>query len=120
MNKIIVYGISNCDTIKKTLDWYKAKSIEVEFYDFKKWGISTDKLNYWCSKVGYDVLLNKKSTTWRSLLKENQQKVTGQAEAIELMKTYTSVIKRPVIELNDHVLVGFNEDKFNELFSSKK
>lgn len=119
MNKIIVYGIPNCDTIKKTLDWYKAKNIAVEFYDFKKSGISKDKLTYWCNKVGYELLLNKKSTTWRSLAKEDQQKIIGQAEAIDLMAKYTSVIKRPVIELNDHVLVGFNETRYNELFSSK-
>ena len=58
MNKIIIYGIPNCDTIKKTLDWYKAKNIAVEFHDFKKTGISREKLSYWCTKVGYEILLN--------------------------------------------------------------
>ena len=116
MNKITVYGIPNCDTIKKTLDWYKHNNIEVEFYDFKKSGITKDKLKGWCAKVGYDVILNKKSTTWRSLSKETQQKITGEKEAIELMTAYTSVIKRPVIEINTNVLVGFNETKYNEIF----
>ncbi len=117
MNKIIVYGIPNCDTIKKTLDWYKKKNIDVEFHDFKKQGITKDKLAYWSQKVGYDILLNKKSTTWRSLPKEQQQKIIGEKEAIELMREYTSVIKRPVIEINGNVLVGFNEDKYNAIFS---
>lgn len=115
MNKITIYGIANCDTIKKTLDWYKNKNIAVEFHDYKKLGISKEKLAAWSKKLGYEVLLNKKSTTWRSLSKEEQQKVTGEAEAIKLMIQFTSVIKRPVIEINDHVLVGFNETNFNEI-----
>lgn len=114
MNKITIYGIANCDTIKKTLDWYKNKNIAVEFHEYKKLGISKDKLAAWCKKLGYEVLLNKKSTTWRSLSKEEQQKVTGEAEAITLMTQFTSLIKRPVIEINDHVLVGFNETNFKE------
>jgi arsenate reductase len=118
MNKIIVYGIPNCDTIKKTLDWYKKRNITVEFYDFKKSGITKEKLTAWCKKVGWEVLLNKKSTTWRSLAAEEQQKVTDEKEAVQLMRQYTSLIKRPVIEINNNVLVGFNEDKFNEIFAS--
>lgn len=117
MNKIIVYGIPNCDTIRKTLDWYRKRNIAVEFHDFKKLGITKEKLTWWCKKVGWEVLLNKKSTTWRSLTVEEQQKVTGEKAAIQLMMEYTSVIKRPVIEINDNVLVGFNETKYNEIFT---
>lgn len=114
MNKITIYGIANCDTIKKTLDWYKNKNIAVEFHDYKKLGISAEKLRVWSKKLGYEVLLNKKSTTWRSLSKEEQQKVTGEAEAIDLMTKFTSLIKRPVVEINDNVIVGFNEANFKD------
>ncbi len=114
MNKIIVYGIPNCDTIKKTLDWYKNKNIGVEFVDFKKPGITKEKLAYWCKKVGYEILLNKKSTTWRSLAIEMQQKIINEKAAIQLMQEYTSLIKRPVIEINNIVIVGFNETYFTK------
>ena len=114
MNKIIVYGIPNCDTIKKTLDWYKSKNIPVEFVDNKKAGITKEKLADWCKKVGYEVLLNKKSTTWRSLPVEVQQKIVNEKAAIQLMTEYTSIIKRPVIEINNNVIVGFNETYFTK------
>lgn len=117
MNKITIYGIANCDTIKKTLDWYKKRNIPVVFHDFKKSGIATHKLAAWCQQVGWEILLNKKSTTWRSLPVATQQQLTGEAAAIELMQQNTSLIKRPVIELNDRVMVGFNEATFNELFN---
>jgi arsenate reductase-like glutaredoxin family protein len=71
----------------------------------------------WCQQVGWEILLNKKSTTWRSLPIATQQQLTGEAAAIELMQQNTSLIKRPVIELNDRVMVGFNEANFNELFN---
>lgn len=114
MNKIIVYGIPNCDTVKKTLDWYKNKNIGVEFVDFKKSGITKEKLRYWSKKVGYEILLNKKSTTWRSLETATQQKIINEEAAIQLMLEYTSIIKRPVIEINDNVIVGFNETYFTK------
>lgn len=114
MNTIIVYGIPNCDTIKKTLDWYKKKNIPVEFHDYKKQGIKTEKLSHWCNEVGWEVLLNKKSTTWRSLSPADQQLVTNQSVAIKLMIEFPSIIKRPVIELNDKIMVGFNEKYFTK------
>ncbi|MEO7766389.1 MAG: Spx/MgsR family RNA polymerase-binding regulatory protein [Ferruginibacter sp.] len=114
MNTITVYGIPNCDTIKKTMDWYQRKNIRVDFYDFKKQGIKKDKLAQWCKFVGWEQLLNKKSTTWRSLPLEMQQKITGEKAAILLMMEYTSIIKRPVIEMNNKILVGFNDTYFTK------
>lgn len=114
MNIITVYGIANCDTIKKTLNWYKKNNIPVEFYDYKKQGVRKEKLAQWCKEVGWELLLNKKSTTWRSLLLEDQQKVTNEKMAIELMITYPSIIKRPVVEMNNKIIVGFNETYFTK------
>ncbi|MCW3092635.1 MAG: ArsC family reductase [Ferruginibacter sp.] len=114
MNTITVYGIPNCDIIKKTLDWYKSKNIQVDFYDYKKMGIKKDKLAQWCKTVGWELLLNKKSTTWRSLSLEQQEKITSEKAAIQLMTEYTSIIKRPVIEMNDKILVGFNDTFFTK------
>ena len=114
MNTITVYGISNCDIIKKTLNWYKKKNIPVDFYDYKKYGIKKEKLAEWCKEVGWELLLNKKSTTWRSLSLEDQQKVINEKMAIQLMMEYTSIIKRPVIEMNNKIIVGFNETYFTK------
>ena len=114
MHTIIVYGIPNCDTIKKTLDWYKKKNIRVEFHDYKKQGIKKEKLSQWCREVGWEVLLNKKSTTWRSLSLADQQLVTNEKVAVQLMIEYPSIIKRPVLEMNDKIMVGFNETYFTK------
>ncbi len=114
MNTIIVYGIPNCDTIKKTLDWYKKKNIPVDFHDYKKMGIKKEKLTQWCREVGWELLLNKKSTTWRSLPLEEQQMVANEKVAIQLMMQYPSIIKRPVVEMNNKLMVGFNETHFTK------
>ncbi len=107
MNKIIVYGIANCDTIKKTLDWYKKNNIAVEFHDYKKLGIAQTKMEDWCKQVGWQALLNKKSTTWRALPVEVKDKTIDEASAISTMRANTSLIKRPVIEINNNtILVG--------------
>lgn len=107
MNKIIVYGIANCDTIKKTLDWYKKNNISVEFHDYKKVGITQIKLEEWCKQVGWQALLNKKSTTWRALPDDVKEKTIDEAAAIGTMRANTSLIKRPVIEINNNtILVG--------------
>jgi Spx/MgsR family transcriptional regulator len=114
MNTITVYGIPNCDTIKKTLDWYKKKNIPVAFHDYKKQGIKKEKLAEWCMLVGWELLLNKKSTTWRSLSPADQQLITNEKMAIKLMIEFPSIIKRPVIEMNDKIMVGFNETYFTK------
>ena len=96
------------------MDWYKKNNIPVDFYDFKKYGVKKEKLAEWCKAVGWEVLLNKKSTTWRSLSLEDQQKVTNEKMAIKLMIEYASIIKRPVIEMNNKIIVGFNETYFTK------
>ena len=107
-----VYGIPNCDIIKKTLDWYKKKNIRVNFFDYKTKGVPEEKLIQWCKKEGWELLLNKKSTTWRNLPPEVQVKVTNDKAAIQLMTTHASIIKRPVIEINDKLIIGFNKTYF--------
>ena len=109
MRTITIYGIPNCDTVKKTLDWFKQKNIPISFHDYKKEGISKEKLTAWCKLTGWQILLNKKSATWRGLSAEEQEKVTTQTAAIQLMMNNTSIIKRPVIEIGKEMLVGFKE-----------
>ena len=108
-----VYGIKNCNTVKSALDWLAKNKVEYEFHDFKSKGISEEKLNEWCSQVGWERLVNKRGTTWRQLPPALQEKITGQPAAIVLMKDKTSVIKRPVIESNDKIVaVGFDPEAY--------
>jgi arsenate reductase len=117
---ITVYGIPNCDTIKKTRDWLENNKIEYEFHDYKKSGISKTKLSEWCKKVGWEILLNKKSSTWRNLSAAEQQTVTNQPAAVKVMMENNSIIKRPVIENAGVILVGYNEEEFIKQLKIKK
>jgi len=109
---ITVYGIPNCDTIKKTRDWLDEHKIKYSFHDYKKSGITKTKLSAWSKTAGWETLLNKKSSTWRSLSPEAQKKVTNETTAIKVMMENNNIIKRPVIENGDVILVGYNEEQF--------
>ncbi len=114
MAEIILYGIPNCDITKKAITWLNKKKISFSFHDYKQQGISKEKLNEWCDKVGLEVIFNKRSTTWRELPGPEQQKTTDRQQAIKLMIQHTSIIKRPIIETGNNLLVGFNEEQYNK------
>lgn len=114
-----VYGIPNCNTVKKAIDWLRNHDAEYEFHDYKKQGITKDKLKEWSKQVGWEKLINKKGTTWRALSPEEQQKVTNQKAAIELMIEKPSVIKRPVIEAGGKLIVGFEADEYSRDLKKK-
>ena len=107
-----VYGIPNCHTIKKAVDWLKNNEAGYEFHDYKKQGITKEKLKEWSKDVGWEKLVNKKGTTWRTLTPGQQQKITSEKAAIELMIEKPSVIKRPVIEAEGKLIVGFDEEEY--------
>jgi len=112
-----VYGIPNCNTVKKTLDWLKEHKTKVEFHDYKKESISKSKLKAWCQQKGWEALLNKKSATWRALGTVAQSAVINEKAAIDLMASATSIIKRPVIEKNETVVaIGFDEKDYQNIF----
>lgn len=115
---MIVYGIANCNTIKKAKDWLKNNEINFEFHDYKKKNLLPEKLKAWCKEVGYEKLINKKGTTWRALKPEQQQKVNDENSAVKLMIEKPSVIKRPVIEYNGNLIIGFDEEEYNATFKS--
>lgn len=110
---LILYGIPNCDTVKKAMKWLTAHQISYQFHDYKQAGITSARLKAWCGQVGWETLLNKKSTTWRELDPLVQAATTTEAKAIKLMAVHTSSIKRPVIERDGQVLlVGFQEKDY--------
>lgn len=113
-----LYGIKNCNTVKSAVDWLKKNNVEFEFHDYKKSGITADKLKDWSKQVGWESLVNKRGTTWRQLDEAVQSKITNERAAIELMKEKTSVIKRPLIEEKGKViLLGFDEGEYAKVFS---
>ncbi len=112
---MIVYGIKNCNTVKSALDWLKKNGVDFEFHDYKARGISEQKLKDWCQQVGWEALVNKKGTTWRQLDDATKEKISSEMEAIALMISKTSVIKRPLLEKDGKVLaLGFDEEVFRK------
>ena len=112
---MIVYGIKNCNTVKTALDWLKKHKIAFEFHDYKSKGISDAKLKEWSKQLGWESLVNKRGTTWRQLDESTQVSVKNEKSAIALMKEKTSVIKRPLIEVNGKVVaLGFDEEDYKK------
>jgi len=111
-----VYGIKNCNTVKSALDWLNKNKVEFEFHDYKKSGVTEPKLKEWIKQVGWESLVNKRGTTWRQLDETVQKKVTNEKAAIALMLEKTSVIKRPLIEEDNKVLLlGFDETEYKKM-----
>lgn len=107
---IKVYGIPNCDTVKKARAWLTEHGVEHEFHDFKKAGVPEARLDAWIAAVGWDKLLNRRGPTWRKLDPELQAGVVDGTSAKPVMVAHSSVIKRPVVEWAATVTVGFDAD----------
>ena len=110
--KATLYGIPNCDQVKKARAWLAAHDHAVAFHDFKKAGIDAARLHAWQEAVGWETLLNRAGTTFRKLPDKDKDNVT-EAKAIKLMLAQPSMIKRPVLELGGgKILVGFKPDEY--------
>ncbi|MBP6535352.1 MAG: arsenate reductase [Burkholderiaceae bacterium] len=108
---ITVFGIPNCDTVKKARAWLDAAGLPYHFHDFKKHGVPPDLLAQWTDAVGWEKLLNRKGTTWRTLDAATQASVTDAASAQAVMQTHASVVKRPVVQWSadsSNITVGFD------------
>ena len=116
---IQVYGIPNCDTVKKALAWLKQNDLAFEFHNFKKEGVTANKLKAWLQLSSLEKVLNKKSIAFRTLSTEEQLMATKNSEAIKLMQSNTNLIKRPVVEIAGTILNGFYEDDYQKAFSKK-
>lgn len=114
---ITLYGIPNCDTVKKARAWLQAHGVAHDFHDYKKQGVPLPRLDAWMRTVGWEALLNRKGTTWRKLDAPQQAAVCDAASARELMAAQASVIKRPVVEHPGGVLVGFDPDEWGRVLA---
>ncbi|KRD25641.1 ArsC family transcriptional regulator [Acidovorax sp. Root275] len=113
---ITVYGIPNCDTVKKSRAWFTAQGLDHAFHDFKKQGVPAARLPDWMSAAGWEKLVNRQGTTWRKLESDTQAAVQDEESASTLMQAQPSVIKRPVVEWQHggqtHISVGFAPDQW--------
>ncbi|HEX6956597.1 MAG TPA: ArsC family reductase [Ferrovibrio sp.] len=102
-----IYGIKNCDTMKKAFAWLNDHGVEYRFHDYKMAGIDRFRLEAWCKRLGWEVLLNRAGTTFRKLPEADRQSLDA-AKAIRLMLAQPAMIKRPVLDLGKgRLLVGF-------------
>jgi len=111
-----LYGIPNCDTMKKARRWLDEAGVSYDFHDYKKHGIDAATLKGWCKQVGWEVLLNRRGTTWRRLSATQKQDV-NEARAIALMVEFPAMIKRPVLDVDGRIEVGFSAEKYAHLFA---
>ncbi len=110
-----LYGIPNCDTVKKSQKWLDTHGIKYEFHDYKKHGVAKKQLSEWCKQIEWNILLNKRSRTWKELTETDRDNLT-KTKAITLMQQHPTLIKRPVVQQEKTITVGFDEKLFQENF----
>jgi arsenate reductase len=108
---ITIYGIKNCDTMKKARSWLDGHGINYDFHDYKSEGIGKDKLKQWSGEVGWETLLNRAGTTFKKLPDADKEGL-NESKAIALMLAQPSMIKRPVLDLGGELVVGFKPDVY--------
>ncbi len=110
-----LYGIKNCDTVKKARKWLDGRDVAYTFVDLKQTTPNKSQLQHWCKTVGWETVLNRRGLTWRQLDDAQKQDIQT-SRAVELMHEQPMLIKRPVIELDDTLLVGFKEADYQRHF----
>ena len=109
--KVTIYGIKNCDTMKKARAWLDKKGVAYDFHDYKVAGIDRSRLEAWAGKVGWEPLINRAGTTFRKLPDKDKNGIT-EKKAIALMLDQPSMIKRPVLDISGRLLVGFKPEDY--------
>ena len=112
--KITLYGIKNCDTMKKARAWLDSNGVSYDFHDYKVAGVDRKTVERWADAVGWETLLNRAGTTFRKLPEQQKSNLT-RTKAIALMLEQPSMIKRPVLERGKTLLVGFSPEKYSVL-----
>ena len=112
-----LYGIKNCDTIKKTRSWLEQHEIDYQFHDYRKEGLDIALLRQFVTQLGWETLLNKRSTSWRQLNDEEKTDL-NEEKALQLMLQKPTLIKRPILITDTNILIGFNTCHYETEFSS--
>lgn len=117
---ITLFGIPNCDTVKKARTWLAQQAIPFEFHNFKKDGLTAEQVEIWLKKIDFTILINHKGTSWRALTEEQKSSADNPANAMKLILENPSLIKRPVLQIHrdklTHIGVGFNEQQYQTIF----
>lgn len=113
-----LYGIKQCDTVRKTMKWLDAEAISYQFHDLRSDGIEASKVQSWLDTIGAEKLINRKSTTWRSLSDAQKQSAEKKESAIELLVNNPTLIKRPVLEHNGKTTVGFKAEEYHTILDT--
>lgn len=112
----ILFGISNCDTVRKARKWLDAESVDYCFHDFRKDGLELPQLELWSRQLGWEVLLNRRGSTWRQLNATEREGINA-TRALALMLAQPTLIKRPILQLGTTLEVGFDADRYQMLFN---
>jgi arsenate reductase len=115
---VIFYGIANCDQVRKTQAWLRDSHVEARFHDFRRDGLDVATLERWCRHLPWNALLNKRGQSWRAQTDAERASIVDQTSAIERMLANPTLIKRPVIEIGDHLLIGFSAERITEALRS--
>jgi Spx/MgsR family transcriptional regulator len=116
---VTIYGIKNCDTMKKARAWLDKRGVAYEFHDYKAAGIERGQLEAWARELGWETLLNRAGTTFRKLPDRDKDGIT-EKKAIALMSAQPSMIKRPVLDVGSRLLVGFKQEQYEKAFSARR
>ena len=111
---VILYGISNCDTVRKARKWLDQHDINYQYHDFRKDGLQAATVKEWLQKLGAEVLINRKSASWRKL-DDLQREQIELGDPVPVLTSNPTLIKRPVLAIENELSVGFNEHQYNEL-----
>ena len=114
-----VYGIPNCDTVKKARTWLESHGIQYEFHDYKKHGVDAVLLAKWMDAVGWQEVVNRRGVTWRKLSDAEKAAITSNESAIRLLMDKPSAIKRPAFEYQDKLVLGFDPDVYQTIFKEQ-
>lgn len=110
----VMYGIKNCDTIKKARKWLEENQVEYEFFDYKKEGVSAELADTFIKELGWEALINKRGTTWRALPEDTKNNINDKV-AKELMMENSSIIKRPLLDTGSKKVLGFKIEEYEAL-----
>lgn len=108
-----LYGISNCNTVKKAKDWLQENNIDFQFHDYRKQGLTAELLDSFEQVLGWEKLLNKQSTSWRKLTDEQKTSISKQT-ALQFMLETPTLIKRPVLDTGEKMLIGFKAENYQK------
>jgi Spx/MgsR family transcriptional regulator len=115
MTRPTLYGIPNCDTVKRARAWLEDRGVEHAFHDFKKGGVPAERMDRWIAELGWEALLNRQGTTWRKLDDEAKAAVIDAASARAAMTAHSSLIRRPIVEWpSGEITIGFTHDSFKQ------